>query len=172
MRKYIVATLLFFLSLNTSFSQKLVENKIDEFTKHAVKRTSWETLMEKFGMVIYLRVSVIDSTEYIDVKSMLGGKVFAIPKGETFMIKLANDSIVKLNTLSHEVSCRGCGAKGFSGSATEGIQVAYVIDKQTHDLLKQYPIKKVRLYTTEGYHEEDVNKNKSDALQSILKLIE
>lgn len=153
-------------------SQKLVENKIDEFTKHAVKRTSWEILMEKFGTTIYIRFSKIDSIEVLDLKIMLGGKVFAVSDGETLMLKLSNDSIMKLNTVSYEVACIGCGARGLPGSAAYGVHVKYIIDETNHELLKKYKIKKVRLYTTDGYHEEEVTKKRESILQETIVLVE
>lgn len=169
--RYILVTIFIINSLS-SYCQKVTENKIDEFTKHAVKRTSWETVMEKWTKTIYTRVSKIDSTEWLDVKIMLGGKVFAMGEGETLMIKLSNDSIVSLKSTEHKVSCKGCGAKGFAGSAAYGIEVNYVIEKEIHDILKKNTMVKIRIYTTDGYVEEEVSDKKNATIQALLKLIE
>jgi hypothetical protein len=149
----------------------LEENKVDEFTNHAVKRTSWETLVMTMKFTTYFRISKIDSIVWLDTKMIIGASVFAIGEGQEIMFKLTTDEIVKLPNLKYEVTCRGCGAIGFSGSQAQGISVSYPMEPEQISQLMEYQVEKVRIYTTDGYVEDDVKFENYVKLRNALKLI-
>lgn len=152
-------------------AQELKENKIDEFTKLALKRTSYETLVQNFKMNLFIRGSKIDSTTYLDIKLMIGGKVFSIQENADLMLMLENDSIVTLKNLKFALSCKGCGAKGFAGSAAEGVQTSYVIDDAELKALTTHNIKKIRIYESDGYLEDEIKEKRSELLKKTLLLL-
>lgn len=154
------------------FSQKLERNEVDEFTKKSIKETSWEVCVQNFTMNMFFRVRKVDETILLNMKMMLGaGRVFAIHEGDELMLMLSNDTIVKLQALTSEITCTGCGARGFSGSGAQGIKISFGISKDDLRLLSSFPIKKVRIYTTDGYVESEVNKRRGDVMLDLLGLI-
>lgn len=170
-----IILLIVLLSISTIVkSQSLVENKVDEFTEKAIKRTSWETMTMKFGFVTYFRVSSVNHYKYFDLKMMIGsdGKVFSISKDQELMLKLDNGEIVKLKNIESTVTCRGCGAKGLSGSSAHGIKVSYSINQDEFNLLKNNLIKKYRVYTNDGYYEKELKSKQSKKIIKALELIE
>lgn len=156
-----------------TLGQTLEENKVDEFTNNTVKRTSWEMFNSDFKFTAYFRVSQINDNQYFDLKLMLAsGSVFSIGKDQEIMFKLSNDTIIKLPNLEYSVSCRGCGAKGLMGSEAQGIQVSYPISKTQSDLLKSISIAKVRIYTNDGYIEDEMKTKNAVKIKKALALLE
>jgi len=170
MTKYILLLLASFLSFHV-LSQKIEENKVDEFTGNSVKRTSWETLNMSMSFTAYFRVSKINDNYYLGIKMMMGGDVFAINEGDEIMFKLSNDEIVKLQNLEYTITCTGCGAKGFAGSAGEGIEVSYPMTKEQVQKLTSNNVVKMRVYTNKGYVENETKEKHAKKLISALKLI-
>ena len=168
----LISTLLFGLSFSLA-GQVLEENKVDEFTKHSVKRTSWETLNSSMKFNAYFRISKIDDLIYFDLKMSIGvGEVFSIKKDQELMFKLANDSIVSLPNLEYALTCKGCGAKGYMGSAAHGIQVSYPINIKQIDLLKKEKVIKARVYTSTGYVEDELKDKNALKIKKALSLVE
>ena len=153
-----------------SFGQKLEENKTDEFTKNSVKRTSWETLCSSSVANAHFRVSLINEYKTFDLKLMIN-KVFSIDKDQELMLKLANGDVVKLQNLKYTITCNGCGATGFVGSEAEGIQVDYPLDKDQVEQLKANKVVKVRIYTNDGYVEDDVKDKNAEKIIKSLQLL-
>jgi len=166
----LITTMLTIISLQ-SFAQKLEENKVDDFTNKSVKRTSWETLYTTFTANAYFRISNIDNTKYFDFKYQ-NGTVFSIDNGQELMFKLNNGDIVKVVNLNYTLTCTGCGAKGFTGSGAQGIEVSYPISDEQLKELKANKIVKVRFYTNDGYVENDIKDKAAEKIEQSLSLVE
>ena len=158
------------LAHQPTYSQSLEEDKVDEFTGNSIKRTSWEILNQTMKFNAFTRISEINGNVYLDLKLMTG-KVFAIDEGDEFMLKLNNDEILKLQNLKYEITCTGCGARGYSGSQAQGLSVVYLLSKDQIDKLLEFGIMKIRIYTTDGYLEEDLKTKNSNVLMNSLKLL-
>ncbi|MDW7692121.1 hypothetical protein R9C00_14730 [Flammeovirgaceae bacterium SG7u.111] len=171
MKKIILLNLMLLISL-VSLSQTLKQNEIDEFTNNSIKRTSWETLNMTMKFAAYFRLSNINGESYFDLKMMIGSKVFSIDKNQELMIKLSDGEIVKLPNLKFATTCKGCGAKGISGSGAQGIQVSYPITKNQIEKLKTGKGNKIRIYTNDGYVENDMKMNIYKKIVKALALIE
>ena len=174
MNKRFFLTMIFTLGISFQIiSQELVVNKIDDFTGNTVKRTSWETLNMTMKFTAYFRISKINDNYYFNLKMMLGGgSVFSIGEGQEFMFKLSNGEIIKLPNLEYAITCTGCGAKGFSGSQAQGIQVSYRIMPEQIEKLKNNPAIKIRIYTNDGYVENDLKPKYYKKVQKALSLVE
>lgn len=153
------------------FAQKIAENKTDDFTHLKIVRTTWEPLVKQLGakMMIHVRVSRIDSNENIGVKIM--GNSGAIDKDANLMLKMDNDSIVILKNIDYKLSCTGCGAIGFAGSAGPGFDLTLLLTEEKKKYLLEHKIVKVRVYFTDGYLEDAVKDKYASTLQNELKLI-
>ncbi|HTK21201.1 MAG TPA: hypothetical protein VL442_16880 [Mucilaginibacter sp.] len=165
----IIFSVLIGLTLKT-FAQKLEENKKDDFTNAAIKRTSWETLTSSLSETAYFRISQVNGSETFDLKLMLY-KIFYIGKDAELSFKLANGEIVTLKNLEYAITCKGCGAAGYSGSAAEGIQVTYPMSSEQVEKLKANKIVKVRIDTSMGYVEDDIKDKRAEKLIKSLGLL-
>jgi len=153
-----------------SFGQKLEENKKDDFTNAVVKRTSWETLTASLSETAYFRISQINGAESFDLKLMLY-KIFYIGKDAELLLKLANGEVVSLKNLEYTITCKGCGAAGFAGSAAEGIQVTYPMSSEQVEKLKANKIVKIRINTSMGDVEDDIKDKRAEKIIKSLGLI-
>jgi hypothetical protein len=168
--KYLIGLL--FLSLSFVIkAQTIKENTIDEFTKKKVMRTSWDLICRSVKLTAYTSVSKINDDIFISLKLMPGLGVFSISEGDEFLLKLANDSIVKLKCLKYTISCIGCGAIGFMGSGTQGISVDYPISVEQYNRLLDDKINKIRIYTSNGYIESGIKEKFAEVFKKQLTLI-
>ena len=174
----LTATIICFLCLSiVTHGQMIKEDQVDEFTKNKVVRTSWEPLTKKGKIYSHARVSKINTTTYLDFKIMLSAgltmdhSVFAIEKGETVMLKLNNDTIVTLNNPEHLISCTGCGAINIIGSGVQGIHLKIDLTDNQISTLLDHKITKIRIYTTDGYVENEVPDKFQEIVSKELSLI-
>jgi hypothetical protein len=79
--------------------------------------------------------------------------------------------VIKLQNLQDAKTCEGCGAVGFKGSQAPGIEVFYVLDKGQVEKLKAHNIVKVRIYTSEGYLENDIKDKVAQKIIASLNLL-
>jgi len=171
-RKTLLLLTILFCIAAKSFGQKLDENTVDDFTKKSIKRTSWESLFATSGSgQAHYRFSVVDNDETLDLRYNQNGKIFGISEGLQFMLKLDNGDVITLLNPSFVITCKGCGATGMNGSGAEGIQVFYPITKEQSDKLKAGKVVKVRIYTNDGYIEEDVKDKNAEKITASLNLL-
>lgn len=163
------------LFTNNFYSQKLIENKIDEFTKQSVQKTSWETLFSTMEGTSYFRTSKIDNILFIQLKFRLNEgfetKAFSIEKDQELMFKTKEEEIISLKNMKSTTTCVGCGAISFNASKALGIDVYYQINEEQFNTLKNVPIEKIRIYTDIGYKEFEIKKKNALLLSNSLKLI-
>jgi hypothetical protein len=157
-------------------SQKLELNELDEFTGVSVKRTSWEyfTRGMKNKTSSYFRISKLDSTYYFDLKIALQpSKVFSISDGEKIMLMLDDKTVYKLDNLEYTVSSTGAGAIGLSGSGMYGVNISCIsAEDRNFEKLKTNLITKVRIYTTDGYVEDEVKEDFAKKVMTAISLVE
>lgn len=158
-------------------AQELKENKIDEFTRNNVKRTSWEPLSKSGKLYVHARTSKINDAYFLDLKIMLGsamnigGTIFSITDGPNIMFKMGTDSVLSLVNPKYEVSCQGCGAINIIGSEGYGVHLSIPIDQNQFDYLFKNKVKKIRIYTTDGYTETDIKEKFEDIIIKELLLV-
>ena len=169
MKSIIIASLL--LVCHHTFSQTIVEDKVDAFTKKQIKKTSWETLSNIGRIYSYTRVEKIDSTIWLNLRFITGSTI-AMREDAKFMLMSDLDSVVSLQNSSFQLSCTGCGAIGFYGSAAPGIDVSFIVSESKKNTLINYNrIKKIRIYTTDGYIEADIKEKHSKSLIKQFQLL-
>lgn len=152
-------------------AQKLVENKVDDFTKAKVKRTTWEPICREAGFYAYAKASSINDQNILSIKFMGKGSVYSISEKDQIMIMLQNDSIISLNCMKYTLSCKGCGATGLVGSNAYGISADYAFTSEQRDFLINNKVKKIRVYTSVGYSEGEIKEKFAETFIKELELI-
>jgi hypothetical protein len=165
----LITVILIFITLK-SFGQKLEENHADDFTHDIIKRTSWESLCSSFTANAHFRISSINGSKTFDLRLMLDMHFF-IDGGSTIMFKLGNGNVVTLKNLDYAKTCKGCGAVGLKGSGAPGIEVSYQLGGDEINQLEADKIVKVRIYTSNGYVDEDIKNKNSDKIEKALSLV-
>jgi len=153
-----------------SYCQELAENRVDDFTKDVVKRTSWEKFAWTSDFRSYARISKINET------SVLGIKFFArsfttIDKGADIMLMLEDGQVITLKNSKYEICCIGCGSIGMYMSNTYGLDISAILSDSDKSAIASSKIKKIRIYCNDGYEESEVKTKQSDTLQKLIALL-
>lgn len=162
---------LLLLLCSNVFAQKLITDKTDEFTGNKVKETSVENLAQPLSGIAYrFSFRKINDKLYFNLRVISHGSVFAIKDGEVLMLKTA-DSVIKLSNTEYAISKKGGAGGGLSSSYSEGVSLYFKLDNESIELIKSKPIIKVRLYTTDGYAEQDVKASADKRVKDALALV-
>lgn len=162
---------LLLLLCSSSFAQKLITNKKDEFTGNKVKETSVENLAQPLSGFSYrFSFKKINDNLYFNLRVISHGSVFAIKDGEVLMLKTA-DSIIKLSNTEYAISKKGGAGGGLSSSYSEGVSLNFRLDSEAIEMIKNKIIQKIRLYTTDGYTEQEIKAAADKRVKEALALI-
>lgn len=151
------------------FSQKIVENKIDEFTGDKIIKSSWQKLIWSGKGVAYFRINEFNNVKFFDFK-FFNRQVFSIDKGDKIMLKLDNGEFVTLLNNKFTITCTGCGSIGLNGSGVQGINVLYRLNEEDLKNLQQNKVEKIRFYTSKGYSEHKIKEKYSTKISKSIEL--
>ncbi|PKP20744.1 MAG: hypothetical protein CVU04_03300 [Bacteroidetes bacterium HGW-Bacteroidetes-20] len=157
------------------FSQEIVKDEIDEFEKIRIIETNWLPMYKGLmpGKTYLFRFSSIDTVKFLDIKiSTTNNMVFSINAGDEKVLLKCNDSLIfKLSNTGYAITERGGGSEGLWGGNTYGIWI-----KLTHKNFNYFSdiqrITKIRIYTNDGYLEEEISLEKSNEILELYKLFE
>jgi len=162
------------LSIITSvslFSQKITKDEIDEFTGDIIKETNWTTLNSKGSFYTYARFRKVNDNYFLNFKALIG-RVISIDEGENLYLKLENGEVLKLYNVKYEISGKGRGAIGLSGSSMLGIFIQCKLTNMQLESLKKNTIVKSRLLTNDGYIEANVKSRQGNNVLDLALIIE
>lgn len=166
---------LFIFISSTTLGQHLITNSTDEFTGKKIKETSIENLAQPFkmsGFTYKFSFKKVNDNLYLNLRIMsLSNSVFAIKDGEVLMLKIS-DTVLKLSNSDYVISKKGgSGAPGLSSSTCEGVSLYFPLTSESVDLLKSKPIVKIRLYTTDGFTEQEIKDVADKKVKNALALV-
>ena len=147
--------------------QSLIKSvKVDEFTGNKVVESKWVSMKGKFGKYnwCFTRLRKIDKTTVLDLK-LATGKVVSVDSGEKLLFKTSKDTVLKFSNHEYTVSCRGCGAIGLKGGDAQGVYLHIILSPDQLNALQTEKITKLRLYTNDGYMEQDVKEVSANELK-------
>lgn len=153
-----------------SFGQTLESDIVDEFTKAHIKSTSWEYLQANFSYTLDSRVRQINEKYVLELKLM--PIITNVNVSNPTMIKISNGEFITLYPNNSQVSCKGCGAHGYAGSAGYGISINYDLTTLDIEKLKQYAIEKIRIYHDNAYSEFEIKESKSKRILDALNILQ
>lgn len=166
MKKIIIAFLLFTCLMN---AQKIVENKVDEFTKNKVVRTDWEKISDSRGLYLYSRISKIDDSYYVEMKIPTNYVTSINPEDDvSFMFE--NNEIINLKSTEYKITCYGCGSIGLAGSSALGLGFVCKTSNLDIEKFKNNLVKKIRINKSTGYSEDELKSKNSEKLRSMFLL--
>jgi hypothetical protein len=169
MKKILLSFAVIFL-YSASFAQSIKESFIDDFTGNKVIKTSWVSVMS-YMTDSYIRLTQINTSTIIDFKLCIGG-VFSIKEGAELMFKMDNEKIAKFRCLEYAITSMGGGSVGLFGSQAQGLMARYVpADSTSLPLLSTNNVKKIRIYTTDGYVDQNVSEGESNSIREAFFIL-
>jgi hypothetical protein len=170
--KQIIPLLLLSLSVQ---AQKVTTDKKDEFTGTEVKETSVEKLahpVKMSGFAYNFSTKKINGQYFLNLRMMsLNKQVFAIRKDSKLMLLLKNDSIITLLAPEFEVSGKGKAGSGLSAQNAEGLRMNYPISEEEIAMILRSDIHKIRVYTSDGYTEQEIKEAGSEKVKKAFGLL-
>lgn len=152
------------------YSQKIVENKVDEFTKKSIVRTDWEKISSTSELYLNVRVNKIDSISFLELRFFTNG-VASIDKNHDISFMLDNGEIINLHSAQYEISNYGDGAIGIVGSNVLGLGIECLLTETDIEKFKNHTITKVRINTSVGYFQNDVKSKFSEKFKGLFQLV-
>lgn len=175
MSKTLRLIFLFLFGLGSLNAQKLTEDKMDEFTKVWIKRTSWAALTKNPGSAkayrSAFRICKINDKVFLDLKMMLGDKVYSINEGDPIMFLFESGEVVKIYSNEFAITSIGAGAEGYGGSSELGTNTTYDLSPEVIEKIQNGKIKKIRIYISDSYIEQEDKRNADKHLKRCLTLI-
>jgi hypothetical protein len=155
-------------------AQKIVENKIDDFTHDSVKVTSWAPLVNNFGpnMKMRTRVWVIGENLFLGVTLVRPGPDMEMTEGANLMFKTQAGNIITLRNSKDQLSCTGCAARGLYGSNAPGLVLSFPVSREDMRILAAQRVAKIRIDLVDGYWEHDVKNKLAEKLQKQIGLVQ
>ena len=155
-------------------SDQLAENRIDEAAHDTIKRSYWQ-VMERASfsrkLNTFYRISSINGKIFLDLKIIEGGTVFVVARNAELKLVLENGTILILHNSAYQVSCKGCGARGYGGSGAQGVMLSFPINNSDLRTLLHNYIAEIGINTGEDYLEKKVNATHSELFIDELKLV-
>jgi hypothetical protein len=161
MKTFLLLLLPFF-----SYAQD-ISIEIDEFTNAKTVMSKWLVLRSGMSGMDFYRIRKVYDIYLFEVKKATGAKGI-ISEDCDFMLKMADGEIIKMPVLDIVFPCKGCGARGLSGSALWGVHAIYVTTESQLKQLASKDIEKFRMYFTKGFEEETINKKNKKGIKSLV----
>jgi hypothetical protein len=161
-------TVLFLFFSGIVFSQQLAVSKIDEFTKkeviqvNASKGAHWKTtdnIAKGFFNNIFLSLNKSHTTNFLTLDINIGTAICVSNNDGKIITLLEDDSTLELL----QVSKIDCNSR---------VAVRYFLSDLDLEKLKTTVIKKIRLYTTEGFFDFEIKENKKEIIKKTFILFQ
>lgn len=172
MKKVIFIIITTFISIN-GIAQKLERDEVDEFTKDSIQETSWEKLAGKnmSSFCANFRLKKVNGNVWFSLKLMMNNSIYSIDKGEKLIFLFDDKSTYELTNSEYTLTSKGGGAIGHGGSEGWGTQTNYLLGNDFNEQFRTKKVTKIRVYTSEGYTEKEVDKGFNDRLRKCIELL-
>jgi len=128
--------------------------------------------LNRDGGTVNFRVRVINGKVILDVKRLVYfGDLWSIRSGDLLILKLENDSVIQAASIESSVGCFGCGAVGLDGSKAPGTYSHYYLSDSFINQVLHEQVVKIRMYTSDGYVEEEIIPKRRIVFQNTFKLL-
>ena len=170
----LILVILFIVSVNISFGQKLTKDETDDFTGSSIKETSWETFSKKSSFYSYTSFQKIDDRIFLKLKMVINGgrDAYYVDEGQVLFLRMDDEDIIKLNNPKSRRSSIGEGATWLAWSGVFGIELRFKIESEILKKLKTKLVSKIRIYTDDGYVESKVKEKQAKKFRKLIPLIE
>lgn len=162
--------ILFLLVSLPIYSQKIIEDKIDDFTNKSIVRTEWEKISSNSDLYLNVRISKIDGTCFLELKFFPKG-VSSIDTKDDMSFMLESGEVINLRSTKYQLSNYGDGAIGIIGSQALGFHIDCLVSEADIQKFKNNLIKKIRINKSEGYAESDIKPKFAEKFRGLFQVV-
>ena len=155
-------------------AQKIVINKVDEFTHDSMRVTNWVPFVNHFGpnMKMRTRVFAVGENLFLGVALMRPGPDMEMSEGAHLMLKTAEGNVITLSNSKDQFSCTGCAARGIYGAEAPGLVLSFPVSREDMHVLAAQRVAKIRIDLADGYWEHDVKNRLAEKFQKQVGLVQ
>ena len=176
--KKIVFLLLVLIGGANLYAQKIKENSIDKFTKKQVVQTSFEKIVSDKNIMgatggrlmknIWISFRLEDDTQFLRLK-WCTNDVLALSENADIILLDQDGNTYTFKNTEFTVAGEGQGTVGALGSALYGLDIYLTGDCQS---LKGKKITDMRINTTDGYMDFELNKKAQETISKTYDIFE
>lgn len=151
---------------------KYAKNEVDKFTNKTILETKQDALgISGMGLGFTSGYSFYksDDDKYIKFHFTTTGSLFAIREGDNVMMKLENGEVLSLKFSESVIA-----DSSYNSMLKTTIHSLKTLVKLTDDDIETFKNNKIvdiRIYTTDGYIDDDVKEKRAVKFQQLLKCI-
>ena len=171
MKKLIIILILFTGSL-ASFSQKIKEQKTDPVTGQQIKSTIAEFIYSTFNNEYVTSECIRKGDNYsLVLRITTTNTVYTVQQGKPLIIKLSNDSSLRLTVPIDFTSKIGSGIAGSFGQIKYGVTIEFKLNAHDKASLINTPIKLVRMYADNFSNDYEIKSKYKNVISKQLSLL-
>jgi hypothetical protein len=168
--KKTITLLLLIAASSYTYSQKISEDKIDEFTKKRIVRTDWEKICGTTKLYLNVRINKIDDQNYLQLKFFPKG-VSSIDESHDISFMFENGEVINLKSTKYKLANYGDGSIGLVGSKALGFDIDTKLSESDIKNFQSLLISKIRINKSEGYSEDIVKTKNAEKFRNLFLLM-
>jgi len=172
MKKIIIALILVFTTFGFSQNCKYKINEVDEFTKNKILETKREAFTMSgigFGFSTNYSFKKINNTRYLKLY-VSSPSIFTLRQGEEIILKTESDNTISLKFLETIIPKSSYNSQLNNTTWYEDVLIP--ISDDNYQRLLTETILKLRIYTGDGYIDDDIKEKRAKKFKENLKCIE
>jgi len=166
---------LFLLLLLPVFcSAQRFRNDVLEVSQDTIKCSYWQVLQRTTArnpMTTFFRIANINENYFLQLKVMLGGASFVVPRSAELELEFDNNDYITLFNTEYKKSCKGCGARNFEKDDLQGVTLSFPISQAHMDKLLRKYLYHIRLHLDQNLPGATINENRSEDFMDALWLV-
>jgi len=173
MKKLILPSLLI-LSALSGWSQKIKETKTDNTTGEKIVSTMPEMIYAVTSKDQYISTECIrKGNQYtLILRVTTTNTVYVIQQNKPLILKLSNDSLLRLPVPEEVYSKLGGGIQESLGQIKYGISIPFKLSEKEKNVLVNYPVKLIRVYADNFSDDYEIKSKKQGLISKQLKFLE
>ena len=169
MKKSLLLVIVFLQTVNL-FSQKLKPERTDNMSGDKIKSTEPEYIFSTMNNQ-YISAECIKTGEKntsVVLRISTTNTVYMVSQGKPVILKLYNDSTMRLSPGADVISKLGGGISGNFGLIRYGVTIELRLSAKEKEVLKVQPIKLIRVYIDDVSEDYEMkSKNRSMVLKHL-----
>jgi hypothetical protein len=169
LKKQIITLFIFSISIS-GFSQKIIEDYTDEFTKNKIVRTDWEKITVSNELYLNVRICKVNESSFLELK-FFTPRICSIDTNDNISFMFEDGEIINLKSTKYKLSNYGDGSIGIIGSEAIGFYIDCQLSNAEITKFKTSIVKKIRINKSNGYSQGEVKIKNSQKFKKMFELI-
>lgn len=171
MKKFIITLIVAFGTL-TSFSQEIKEEKTDPLTGNKIKITKGEYIYSTSGNEYITAECIRNGDKYsLVLRVTTTNTVYTVLQGKPLILKLSDDSNLRLTVPVDFTSKMGGGISGSFGQIKYGVTMEFKLSAAEQTALLNNQVKLIRMYADNFSNDYEIKSKYRNVIPKQLNLL-